>query len=392
MFEADDRPLDGIRVLDLSRLLPGPIATWQMRALGAEIWKVEDPAPGDYFRHLPPMLGDQGAAFVVLNRGKKNVVIDLRTASGKEALLALVRCCDVLVEQFRPGVLDRLGLSEGVLRAARPDLVITRITGFGQTGPLAFAAGHDMNYEALAGILELQGTPDGPPVLPVVPAADTAGAQLAVTATLAALFRRQRTGRGATLDVSMTEAIASLGAPFIGASTASGGVSLPRGRSALSGGLANYSTYATRDGRWLAFAPLEPKFFVGFAKVFGDPRWLEVPPVPGPEQEALRREVAAVIAGRTLGEWLAELRGLDLCVSAVLEPQESTEHPHLRARGAITERHVGNVAAAWVDCPLGPAEPGWPSGVGADTDEVFEAAGVAPDDVARLRAAGAFGG
>lgn len=384
-------PLDGVRVLDLSRLLPGPFATWQLAAMGAEVWKVEDPAPGDYFRWMAPMLGDVGAGYVVLNRGKRSIVVDLRTPAGRAVLLRLVRCCDVLFEQFRPGVLERLGLDEGTLRAERPDLVLCRLTGYGQHGPRAAEAGHDMNYEAAAGLLAMSGEPGRPPPLPAVPAADMAGAQMAVSAIVAALFRRERGFGGSTIDLSMTEALAAVAAPFVAGWTAAGLGPERRGSLQLSGGLANYSVYPCRDGGLLAFAPLEPKFLSRFVERFGDPSWLSVPPEPGPEQEQLRAAVATVIAARTADDWRAALRGLDLCITVVSTPAEAVEDPQFVGRGVVGERSAGGTTAKWIESPLGPPIEGWPSAAGADRDAILAAAGASGDEIRSWEQAGAFG-
>ena len=199
------RPLEGVRVLDLTRLLPGPFATLVLADLGAVVDKVEDPHGGDYLRHMPPQLGDQNHAFLALNRGKRSMVLDLKKTEAREALLKLLASYDVLIEQFRPGVLDRLGLSHASLRERFPRLVIAAITGYGQTGPLAQRAGHDLNYLARSGILGLSGPLDAPPQPPGFQLADVGGGMWAVIGILAALRGRDAHGQGAIIDVAMAE-------------------------------------------------------------------------------------------------------------------------------------------------------------------------------------------
>lgn len=383
--------LDGVRVLDLTRLLPGPFASWQLAAMGADVLRVESPGLGDYARVMPPMLGPVSAMFHVINRGKRSIVLDLKRDEGRALLLELVRQSDVVFEQFRPGVLDRLGIGYETLREVKDDIILCSLTGYGQGGPLAPAAGHDMNYLALSGVLHMQGTLGGPPALGTPPTADLVGAWTAVVQILGALLRRGATGKGAHLDVSMTDAAAAFAAPFVAAwnaGVAAGEDPPARGRGLLTGGLAQYSVYETKDGGHLAVGALEPKFFARFAAVCGHPEWMQVPPLPVPAQEGLRAEVAEVVASRTRDEWEQALDGVDCCVTVVRRPDEIAAQEQLRQRGLLqTTEHEGQ-PVSWTDTPVGPPLDGAAPEPGAHTDEILADLGLVPDDIARLRAEG----
>lgn len=314
------RSLEGIRVIDLSRLLPGPACTWYLYGLGAEVIKVEDPVGGDYLRHVPPFGPDGlGAWFTALNAGKRSVALDLKEAGDRAAFRALLRDADVLLEGFRPGVMARLGLDPAELCQSFPRLVIASLTGFGQTGPLAEEPGHDLDYCALAGLLSLAARHGGVPDVPGVQVADLAGGALTTAlAITAALVERARTGRGQWLDVSMTEGALALALPAL-ASTWAGEPPKP-GAETLSGGLPLYGLYRCADDRVLALAALEPKFWQRLVEVIG--------PVPL-EREALTE----LFLTRPRDAWVALLRGA--CVAPVLELPEVSELPLHRARGAI---------------------------------------------------------
>lgn len=384
--------LSGIRVLDLTRLLPGPYATWMLASMGAEIVKVEGPSPGDYARAMPPMLGRHAAMFEVLNRGKRSVTLDLKKPEGRDLLLQLVPRFDVVFEQFRPDVMERLGLGYDDLRAVREDVVLCRLSGYGQDGPLRGAAGHDLNYQSLAGTLWLGGVQGGPPPVPALPTADLCGAMNATTAIVGALFRRERTGAGACLDISMTDSIGGLGAPFVSAWTAMAESAWSRGGALLGGGIAQYQVYECSDGGHLAVGALEPKFFVKFAALCGHPEWCQMPPLPGPWQADLKRQVAAVIKTRTRDEWAEAVAPLDCCVTPVLDPAEAMAGPLFEARGVFASSDAGENPAAWVDHPLGPAPEGPSPGHGEQTDEILTGElGLGADRIAALRAAGVLG-
>jgi alpha-methylacyl-CoA racemase len=314
-------PLNGIQVLDLSRLLPGPMCTWYLRGMGADVVKIEDPQMGDYLRFAPPHGSDGlGAWFSALNAGKRSVALDLKQPAHQAAMAALIAEADVLVESFRPGVMARLGMDPEELRRTYPRLVICSITGYGQTGPMAALPGHDLGYVGLAGGLSLGTRRDGVPDLPGVQVADVAGGGLTAAMRIcAALFGREQTGQGAWLDVSMTEGVLAFMAPAVAAFAASRTVPAP-GDDVLTGASANYQMYRCKDGGVVAVAPLEPKFWMNLVAVVG-------------EMDMDRSALAALFATRDRDEW-AECLG-PACVTPMLELWELAEHPQHRARGAL---------------------------------------------------------
>lgn len=323
------RPLDGVRVIDLSRLLPGPYATLCLQGLGATVVKVEDPRGGDYLRHMPPFVERDGrpvgAWFATINRGKRSVALDLKAPAGREALLALLADADVLVESFRPGVLTRLGLDPRALRDRFPRLVIASLTGWGQTGPWAQLPGHDLGFVALAGMLA---GPD--PQMPRVQWADLAGGGLnAALHIAAALVGRARTGEGAWLDVAMLDGIVGV-EQLAFAVDAAGHPPVD----ALTGGLPNYALYRCADG-WLAVGALEPQFAAILTGVVG---------------ASDREGIAAALLGGTRAEW-AERLG-DACVVPVLELPEVREHPQVAARGLFTADGLAHPPTGPVDGPV----------------------------------------
>jgi len=326
-------PLTGLRVLDLSRLLPGPYASLVLADLGADVVKVEDPKGGDYLRWIPPLAGEQSGAFHVLNRNKRSLALDLKAPAGVEVLLRLARHADVLLESFRPGVLERLGAGPAALRAANPRLVACAISGFGQDGPYRQLAGHDLNYAAIAGAVGLNGPADRPWPM-AVQAADLAGAWVAVAGILAALVRRAATGEGGFVDASMTEGVLGMLAMQLGSAWARG-APLRRAAEGLTGAAACYRTYRTSDGRFVALGALEPHFFRRFCEAAGRPELAERQLEDGGRGPV--EELEALFASRARADWVALGREHDVCLTAVLEGAELQEDPQLRARGVFGE-------------------------------------------------------
>ena len=327
-------PLTGVRVVDLSRLLPGAFATLMLAELGAEVIKVEDPvAGGDPMRRLPPLVGGRGIYDLLLNRGKKSVALDLRDAGNATALDQLVASADIVVESFRPRAARRLGVAGDQLRARYPRLIHCAITGYGQTGPYAERPGHDLNYVAISGLLAADRRPPGD--LPKMFIADVgAGAMTSVIGMLAALVGRERHGQGATLDVSMHDAALYW-------------VMVPAARDLLEDGAAVtgelptfgahacYNVYQTRDGRWLALGALERKFWVAFCEAVGRPDLAARHATDAGDQAELLDEVRALFATRTCAEWLALFEGHDVCLTPVNQPAEALRDPHIEARGTV---------------------------------------------------------
>src|SRR5512139_2321641 len=260
--------LRGIKVLDLSRLLPGPYLTMVLADMGADVVKVEDPKLGDYLRAFPPGKGGMSGRFLAINRGKRSLALDLKAAPARDAFLKMVEQADVVVESFRPGVMDKLGIGYAALAAKNPKIIVCSISGFGQTGPYVERAGHDLDYIGLAGVLAMTGPAGGAPQMPGVQIADLAGGALwSATAILGALVGRERSGRGAHLDISMTEGALALLAAEIG--NLDCGARPTRGRETLNGALACYGVYKTKDDRYLAVGALEPKFWIALNQGLG---------------------------------------------------------------------------------------------------------------------------
>jgi crotonobetainyl-CoA:carnitine CoA-transferase CaiB-like acyl-CoA transferase len=296
------KPLDGVRVLDLSRLFPGPYASLVLSDLGADVVKVEDPDPGDYLREVSPGM------FAALNRGKRSVVLDLKGADGVSALRRLCAAADVVIESFRPGVLERLGFTDLLADPGR--LVICRISGYGQSGPWRDRAGHDIGYVGLAGVIARNGG------VPAVQLGDLfGGAQGAVIGVLAALVERARTGSGRVVDVAMAQGSTGLLLPHLG--------ELPRApENMLDGSRPCYRVYACKAGGEYALGALEPKFWQRFCEAVSRPEWADRGMDP-----SLATEVDLLFATRTREEWDAALRRADCCGEMVLEPAELRDHP-----------------------------------------------------------------
>jgi crotonobetainyl-CoA:carnitine CoA-transferase CaiB-like acyl-CoA transferase len=314
--------LDGLHVLDLTRLLPGPFCTMLLADLGADVIKVEEPIAGDPARN-------SGSLFVLLNRNKRSLTLDLKSTEGRDVLLKLVERSDILVESFRPGVMDRLGLGYAVLSARNPRLIYATLSGFGQSGPYRDRAGHDLNYLALAGVLGYNIGHDGQPVTPAVQVADLGGGTLAAVAILAAVVSRQQTGRGQAVDVSLFAAAISW-LPTLIASLFSQGQALPPGEPTLAGGLPQYGVYATADGRFVALGALEPKFLLNFLKAVGRSDLATV------SRDRLREELKVIFAARTLAEWTSCLAEVDTCFAPVNTLQETLQDPQVQALGLFT--------------------------------------------------------
>jgi crotonobetainyl-CoA:carnitine CoA-transferase CaiB-like acyl-CoA transferase len=377
--------LRGIRVLDLSRLLPGPFLTMVLADMGADVIKVEDPRVGDYLRAFPPAKGGVGGRYLAVNRGKRSIALDLKAPAGRDALLRLAERADVVVESFRPGVMDKLGLGYAALSAQNARLVVCSISGYGQTGPYAHRAGHDLDYIGLAGVLAMGGPAGGAPVMPGVQIADLAGGALwSATAILGALVGRERTGRGAHLDISMTEGALALLAAELG--NLDCGARPTRGTETLNGGLACYGVYRTADDRYLAVGALEPKFWLALNGALGRPPQVAEIVGDAAKQAAVRGELAAIFATRTAAEWHQRLAEHDCCVEVILEPEELADHPLHRARDVFftIDGGAGVGPIRQVRTPVGaPRDPRPPPRLGEHTREVLAEHGF---DDAEIRA------
>ena len=329
-------PLQDIRVLDFSTLLPGPLASLILAEAGAEVIKVERPGAGEDMRAYPPHLDGMGGSFAMLNRGKRAIALDLRAPGAAESLLALAPTVDVVLEQFRPGVMARLGLGHEAWRKANPGIIYCAITGFGQDGPRAAEAGHDLNYGARTGLLALTAGADGSPGIPGALAGDIGGGSYpAVMNILLALRRRDRTGEGCFIDIAMSENLFTF--LFLGLATGHGAGAWPRaGGEQLTGGSARYRIYRTSDGRHLAVAPLEDKFWRAFCDIAGVPEALRD---DARDPQATIAAVSRLVAARDAADWEAALGATDTCCTVVRTLEEAVRDLHFKARG-VFERQV----------------------------------------------------
>lgn len=328
-------------MLDLSRLLPAPLAGMLLADMGADVIKIERPSEPDYVRHYPPFVNGQSAYYHALNRSKRSLALDTQGAEGLEIFFKLIERSDVVLESFRPGVLDKLGMGYAAARKRNPRIIYASVTGYGQTGLYAQRAGHDLNYMGYAGLLSLSADHAGRPVQPGLQVADIAGGSYAVlSGILAALWHRERTGEGQHVDVAMTEAVRLLSVLPSAEWEASGQLPLP-GKGPLTGGLATYGLYQCRDGGWMALGALEPKFWLRFCQAAGVLDW-GTRMLPDPEtQQALRQDLEKLFATRDRSEWEKLGAEADCCLSPVLDLEEAENDPHLRARrgpeGSATE-------------------------------------------------------
>jgi len=334
-------PLHATRILDLTRLLPGAVCTMLLHDLGAEIIKIEDPNGGDYARWMPPLIDGLGVFFRGSNRGKKSVVIDLKSEVGRTILRKLVETADVLIEGFRPGVAARLGADYETLRAINPRLVYCSLSGWGQAGPYAQVSGHDLNYIARNGLLGAERNPQ----TPGAQVADIGGAYVAVMGVLAALLRRHQIGEGDYVDVALSEAAM----PF--AMTAWVEAMSPRVDEnfiSLRGESACYKVYYSADGRPLALGAIEPKFWANFCRAVEMPEWIDQHRIRD-RQPRLIGDVAALFKTRTADEWAAALGDADCCFTPVIAPKQLLDEPQIRARGLARVTEGG---LPWMRSPI----------------------------------------
>ncbi|MEY3572254.1 MAG: acyl-CoA transferase [Pseudomonadota bacterium] len=368
-------PLAGVRVVDLSRLLPGPYCSQLLLQLGAEVIKVEDATKadgGDMMRSLAPGRDRPSRFFDIVNGGKRSVCVDLGQAGGRAYLHRLIAASDIVLEGFRPGVMAKFGLDGPSLIKAHPRLIVCSISGFGQAGPLALAPSHDINYQSLTGVLHQNATANQAPVISGFQAGDLAGGSLmALSLILAGLVQAQRSGVGQVIDVSMSHALGLL-QPMMAFECMDFGEATPAGMGMVTGGIAAYNVYETRDQHFMAVGALEPKFWAEFCERLARPDFLKIGHVSGERGRQAIRSVAEVFKTRSRNEWEQVFEQGACCVTPVLTPSEALERGFLRTR-----------LDASVPVQDGPR-------LGEATEEIGRRLGLTQDELEQLRAEGAI--
>lgn len=386
--------LFGLNVLDLSRLLPGPFCSMLLADLGADVIKIEAPKTGDYIRWWPPFFGENSGFHVVLNRNKRSLTLNLKHPKAREIFQRLVRDADVLLESFRPGVMEKLGLGYEELKKINPRLVYCAITGYGKDGPRSQKAGHDINYLALNGVLSHSGI-EGCSVLPGVQVADLGGGALfAAFSIVVALLARERSGEGQFIDISMTDGALTWNCLRWGKYLADGKVPSP-GDDFLNHGFACYNLYETRDGRTMALGALEPQFWKAFCESVEHPEW-DRPDYfePGPHQKELQQKIADLFKQKSQAEWIEHFQKEDCCCEPVLKLDEVMEDPQMRTRQMVVEM-VHESWGAYRQLGIAPKFSKTPGSLrshapqlGEHTEEVLRKLGYSSDQIESLKSEG----
>jgi crotonobetainyl-CoA:carnitine CoA-transferase CaiB-like acyl-CoA transferase len=384
--------LDGVRVIDLSLFLPGPQMTLMMADQGAEVIKIENPAEGEPSRRIGLAKAGHTVWFRNTHRGKKSVALNLKTAAGCEILLKLAETADVLVESFRPGVVDRLGIAYDVVKQRAPRLVYCSISAFGQTGPLRDKPAHDLAVQALAGTVSLGLGSDAKPAAPNLPAADVTASMVALAGVLMALFRRERTGRGDYVDIAMQDAVMSWLPHATGPVLAEDRPNRPK-EERQTGGAAMYHLYETKDGRHVTLGGSEVKFARNLLAALGRPDLVPLcAQPPGAVQDPVKKFFAETFLTRTRDEWTAWFEGRDVCFAPVLDMKEAFHQPQVAARDMLVTDAEG---VQHIGTPIKFAEePGRLDGalpqLGEHTDAVLRGLGYGDADLDGFRRAGVF--
>ncbi len=388
--------LSSLRILDFSVLLPGPFASLMLADLGAEVVRVENPNLFDMVRACPPFDGEDSAFHAYLNRSKRSLALDLNRPGSVQVIQRLVQKYDIVLESFRPGTMDRLGVGYEALKAVNPRVIHCSLTGYGQTGPLRDRAGHDINYMALAGLMSHSGRREAGPVPQGCQVADIGGGSCnALVGILAAVIHRQQTGEGQCIDVSMFDG--ALTWNTLAATQELGGGEGPDYESMVLNGGSVYDYYRTRDGRYLSVGSLEPKFWQGFCEAIGRADLAAQWEMPDPLTAATKGQVRAVIAERTLDEWRAVFADQDVCAEPVLTVREALEQPQTAARGMVVNVPKPDGAAQpQLGCPIvfSGADAEYRhtgSRLGEHTDEVLREIGYCDAEIQQFREGGMFG-
>jgi len=388
-------PLEGIRVLDLSRYLPGPFCTQILADFGAEVIKVEDPRGGDLGRTLTPVIEGESARFPTVNRNKKSITLDLKQPAGKDVFKKLVADADIVVDQFRPGVMTKMGLGYESLNAINKRIIYCAITGYGWTGPLKDAAGHDLNYLNLAGVTGMTGVYKGRPAMSGVQIADIAGGTLyAVIAILLALASREKTGEGQFCDVAMLDCSISLLAYTLGEWAGWG--RLPEmGNDVLTGGYACYNVYETKDGKHVSLGAVEDKFWAQFCQKLDRAEYIKTQWKPDLQPD-MQSDIREIMITKTRDEWVEFFATDDICFTPVLTMEEMCNHPQVVARDMILK--LTNFKGSGRDIPLtgvpiklsatpGVAKLTFPA-LGQDTNDILQGVGFSESQIKEFKQQG----
>lgn len=387
-FDKERLPLEGLVVLDFTRLLPGPLATMLLGAYGADIIKIEDVETGDPTRFVGRFIDGSGAFFRQINRNKKSLALNIKTEEGREIIKKLAARADVLIEGFRPGVMKKLGLGYDELSNINNKLIYAAITGYGYNNTLSGKAGHDINYTGLAGLLSLCAPKGKKPETQGLQIADIgAGSFMAINAVMIALYAREKSGNGSFVDVSMTRGLL----PFLAlaASALNSGEDTARKDSGpITGAYACYNTYETKDGKYMSLGALEPVFWQRFCETINRPEWIELQ-FDQEKRETLIKQLDIIFKEKDRKEWVERLKGLDVCCEPILELSEAVEHPLSEETGSWLDVWHEDFKEVLVGHPFlisgsGGAELLPPPGHGEHTEEILKSVGYSEDSIGEL--------
>jgi crotonobetainyl-CoA:carnitine CoA-transferase CaiB-like acyl-CoA transferase len=378
-------------MLDLSRLLPGPYCSLLLADLGMEVLKVEDPEQGDYTRGIAPIRKKDSAIFLALNRNKRSIKLNLKIREGKEIFYRLIQFYDIILESFRPGVMDRLGIGYQELKKRNPRVILCSLSGYGQDGPYQGRSGHDINYIGLGGVLEITGVKNGDPALPGVQIADIGGGgMMAAIAILAAAIHREKTGEGEFLDISMMDSVVSWLSIHAGKYFTDGEL-LKRGDTPLTGRYACYQVYPTKDGRHMSLGALEPKFWKNFCEAVGRRDLMDKQFIEGEERLRIIEKIQNLFKTKTQEEWVDFFKKVDACCEPILTFEEVFQHPQVLHRQMVMEtehpvegnfRQLGNpINSSRFPFEIRTPSPAW----GEHTMEVLRAAGFSEGEIKHFK-------
>ncbi|HZS48602.1 MAG TPA: CaiB/BaiF CoA-transferase family protein [Blastocatellia bacterium] len=378
-------PLSGIKVIDLSRLLPGPYASMILADLGADVVKLEEPKVGDLARLMSPKIDDECAFFREVNRNKRSLTLNLKDPKGLEVFYRIIAQSDVLLEGFRPGVTERLGIDYKRVSEVNPAIVYCSITGYGQDSPLRDRSGHDVNYLGLAGLLGVTVDDKGKPVTPGTQIADLSGALMAVIGIQSALLLRSKTGKGQFIDLSMTDSVLAL-LPIVASGYFAGAKNNPEGKYELTGANPYYAIYRTKDGRYMSVGALETKFWENFCVAIGRPELKKRQFDEGKKREDLFNLLKRMFGSKTQSEWVEVFAGHDACCEPVLTFGEVVDHPNTKARKMIINDTSGqpHLASAIKFSNVGLSAPRPSPRLGEHTQEILKEFGFSQDEEKHL--------